>query len=126
MKTRLVLSASLLLVLLLGSFGTAFAAPAAQEETPEAPLEGSVVSITPETDTTTGETTVVVVLLLADGVTNETVRISADYAASLGLVTIDETAGLIVNDGALGTQISVDPLLVIPDEGETTEPTHPV
>lgn len=124
MKIKLLISISLALILMLSISGTVLAAPAAQETTP---IEGTVLSITPETDPTTGETTVLVEVLLADGVTTQTVRISDDDAAALGLVTIDPTTGEVtVVDTAIGGDVTIQPTQVIGDEGEGEEAEHPV
>lgn len=123
MKTKILISIGLALLLLLGAPGAVLAAAPAQETLP---TEGTVQSITPETDATTGETTVLVEVLLADGVTTETVRISDDDAAALGLVTIDPLTGeVVVVDTAIGSDVSIDPGLVIVDEGDE-EAQHPV
>lgn len=124
MKIKLLISISLALILMLGISGTVLAAPAAQETTP---IEGTVLSVTPETDPTTGETTVLVEVLLADGVTTQTVRITDDDASALGLVTIDPTTGEVtIADTAVGSPVSIDPAQVISDEGEGEEAQHPV
>jgi hypothetical protein len=86
------------------------AAPATQDAPP---ITGSVVDITLDTDPDTGVTTVVVTLDVG-AETYETVRLSLEDAADLGLLNDDGT----VNENAKGTTIEIDPSIVIPNEPE--------
>lgn len=88
------------------------------------PLTGTVQTIKVETDATTSVTTVVVTYK-NDGGVIQTVRLSVETAALLGLVTVDSTATppVVANDLAVGQSITIDPATVITD---TTEAEHPV
>ena len=113
---RLRLPASLLLAfaLLLLQFGAALAAPPARPVAATGPITGTVESITLDTSTT--PTTVVVTVKDSTGAT-QTVRLSLEDAAQLGLITIDPATGQPgVNEGAIGTSISIDPGIIIPSE----------
>lgn len=96
------------------------AAPANQESTP---ITGTVVDITLDTDPETGLTTVLVTLDVGTE-TDQTVRLSLEDATSLGLINADGT----VNEDAKGTDIEIDPSVVIPDapEDPVEEKQHPV
>ena len=118
-KTKLIVSLILVLALLSVQAGTVLAAPLKQE----APLTGTVDSITLETNTS-GETTVLVTLTDDAGV-QQTVRLSVDTAVDLNLVTIDEAGNPVVNEAAIGSTITIDPGTVIPNE-ETEGEQHPV
>jgi hypothetical protein len=98
-------------------------AVSAQDSTP---LTGTVQSITLETDSTTGVTTVVVTYT-DDANATQTIRLSVDTAVSLGLVTLDPTTSEpVVNDSAIGTPVTIDPATVLPDPASETEAEHPV
>ena len=97
------------------------AAPASQDTTP---IIGTVESITLETDTETGVTTVVVTLIDEMGGT-QTVRLSLEDAATLGLVTDDGSGNPVPDDTVIDTTVEIDPTTVIPEEGEE-EKQHPV
>jgi hypothetical protein len=117
---KLTISMILTLALLLMTTGPAFA-----QDTTTTPLTGIVQFITLETDTTTGETTVLVTFKDDTG-TTQTVRVSLDTATSLGLVTTDATTGeSSAKDGALGTTVTFDPTTVLNDTTEE-EDLHPV
>ena len=120
---RLIISFMLALAIAVTQIGVV----AAQDTT--TPLTGIVQSITPETDAITSITTVVVTYKDDLGVI-QTVRLSVETAASLGLVTTDSTTGtpvVVVNDLAKGQPVTIDPKTVITDPtGETTEAEHPV
>lgn len=119
MRRKTLIGITLALALAVSLTGTALAAPAAQEATP---ITGTVQSIAVETDATTGESTVVVEVLDELGAT-QTVRLSAEDAATLGLVTIDpETGEVTPVEEAIGTDVSIDPALVISDEDEAQHP----
>jgi hypothetical protein len=126
MSKRKLLTAILLLAALMAvSFGTALAAPAAQETTP---LTGTVETIVVEVDPVTLETTVVVTVKDNTGAMQD-VRLSAADAAALGLVALDPATNTYVPvAGKEGTEITIDPGIIIPDEGEDGEEEgdHPV
>jgi hypothetical protein len=115
--------AILLAALLTITTGTAFA----QETTP---LTGTVqlVEIQP-TDPITGETVVAVTLLDETTGTTQIVNISLETAETLGLVTTDIATGVsTVDEGLYDTEITIDPLDILPDPTteEDTEAEHPV
>ena len=130
-KTKLVASIMLIAAVLFAQVGIASAAPLAQDPTP---ISGTIQSIVPETDTN-GTTTVVVTLVDAQGAT-QTVRLSVETAASLGLLTLDSTTGLpvidettglpVVDDTKIDTSVDIDPTTVIPDAPVEEEPVHPI
>ena len=117
-RTKIILSTLLATILLATQIVAVGAAPTSQETTP---ITGTVESITLETDTETGDTTVVVTLIDELGET-QTVRLSMEDAINLGLLT---EAGE-VNTDAEGNPIEIDPVLVIPDETTLEDAQHPV
>jgi hypothetical protein len=121
LKTKLLASILLASAVLFAQVGLAAAAPTAQDTTL---IIGTIQSITTETDAN-GVTTVLVTLLDDLGAI-QTVRLSADTAASLGLVTLDPvTSEPVVNETQIGQPVQIDPVTVIP--GETSEePAHPI
>ena len=106
-----ILLASLLVIM---QASVAFAAPALDES---AVIAGAVTSVTLETDTHTGVTTVVVEIDRT-----QTVRISEQTAYELGLLDYDEDGNPFIVE-PLPTSIEIDPATVIPDQ---EEPHHPV
>jgi len=118
-STKLLASILLVLAVLFAQVGNVAAAPQAQEATP---ITGTVQSITTETDAN-GDTTVLVTLLLEDQ-TTQTVRISLVYAVELGL--IDETTQQPVPLENVPDGMTIDPNQVIPDEAPTEESVHPI
>jgi len=119
---KILTSIFLMTALLAMTVGTVFA----QETTEQ--ITGTVQAVEFETDAESGETTVLVTVLDDMGET-QTVRLSLETAESLGLITTDpETGEPSVAEGALDSEVSIDPAVVIPDEteGEEEEATHPV
>jgi hypothetical protein len=122
---KILTSIFLMTALLAMTVGTAFA----QEITEQ--ITGTVQSVEFETDAESGETTVLVTLLDDMGET-QTLRLSLETAESLGLITTDpETGEPSVAEGAVGSEVIIDPVVVIPDETEgeeegEEESTHPV
>lgn len=117
---RLFASIFIMLALLTLTTGTAFA----QEFTP---ITGSVQSVVIETDTATGETTVLVTVLDETSGSTQTVRISLETAEALGLVVTDETTGeTTVVDGVVGSTVEIDPTAITPEEEPVEEAQHPV
>ena len=120
-RTKLLASILLAIAVLFAQVGIVAAAPTAQD-TPL--ITGTIQSITTETDAN-GVTTVLVTLLDDLGAT-QTVRLSVDTAASLGLVTLDPvTSEPVVDETQVGQPVQIDPITVIPDE-TTEEPVHPI
>lgn len=120
-KTKLLASILLAGAVLFAQVGLAAAAPTAQDATL---ITGTIQSITTETDSN-GVTTVLVTVLVDLGAT-QTLRLSADTATSLGLVTLDPvTSETIVNESQIGQPVQIDPATVIPDE-TSEEPAHPI
>ena len=113
----------LAVTVLFAQVGVAAAAPSAQETTA---ITGTIETITTETDAN-GVTTVLVKLV--DG---QTVRISVDTAASLGLLQLDPVTGEplldpitgepLVDGTKVGLVVEIDPATVIPDEEEAVHP----
>jgi hypothetical protein len=120
-KTKLLSSIVLAIAVLFAQVGLAAAAPTAQDTTL---ITGTIQSITTETDTN-GVTTVIVTLLDDLGAI-QTVRLSVDTAAALGLVTLDPvTSETVVDETKVGQPVEIDPTTVIPDE-TPEEPVHPI
>ena len=120
-KTKLLSSIVLAIAVLFAQVGLAAAAPTAQDTTL---ITGTIQSITTETDTN-GVTTVIVTLLDDLGAI-QTVRLSVDTAAALGLVTLDPvTSEPVVDETKVGQPVEIDPTTVIPDE-TPEEPVHPI
>ena len=120
-RTKLLTSILLAMAVLFTQVGMVAAAPAAQDTTP---ITGTIQSITTETDAN-GVTTVLVTLLDDLGAT-QTVRLSVETAASLGLVTLDPvTSEPVVDETQVGQVVEIDPTTVIPDE-TPEEPVHPI
>lgn len=118
---KILTSIFLMTALLAMTVGTAFA----QEITEQ--ITGTVQAVEFETDAESGETTVLVTVLDDMG-GSQILRLSLETAASLGLITTDPVTGApSVAEGAVESEISIDPAVVIPDETEgEEEATHPV
>ncbi|MBI2333491.1 MAG: hypothetical protein HYU84_15265, partial [Chloroflexi bacterium] len=98
--------------------GTVFA----QEATP---ITGTVESVVPQTDATTGETIYVVTLTDEFG-TTQVVNVSEATAEALGLITVDATTGEVTINEVIDP-ITVNPEDILPTEGEGEEEAeHPV
>jgi len=129
-KTKLLTSIMLIAAVLFAQVGIVLAAPPAQDST----ITGTIQTIVPEKDAN-GTITVLVTYTDAQGAL-QTVRISQETAASLGLLTLDTTTGLpvidettglpVVDESKLKTTVNIDPTLVIPDEPTEEEPVHPI
>src|SRR5215212_4893512 len=120
-KTKLLASILLASAVLFAQVGLAAAAPTAQDTTL---ITGTIQSITTETDSN-GVATVLVTVLDDLGAT-QTVRLSADTAAGLGLVTLDPvTNEQVVNEIQIGQPVQIDPATIIPN-GTSEESLHPI
>lgn len=117
-KTKFSLSLILAFSLLLIQVGGASAAPAFQGSST---LVGIVQSITLETDSTTGVTTVVVDLI-DDNQSLQRVRVSRETAITLGLVVLNGDGKPGINNLSLGLPVDIEPKHVIPVEAETEHP----
>src|SRR5688500_15787144 len=119
-KTRLLAGLLLIFALLSVQVRIAAAAPLAQATTP---VTGTIQSVTTETDTD-GVTTVLVTLIDEQGST-QTVRISVETAVALGLVTMDPvTNEPVVDETQVGQTVEIT--TIIPDEEPVEEPVHPI
>jgi hypothetical protein len=117
-NTKYLASFLLVLAVLFAQVGTAAAAPQFQETTP---LTGTIQSITTETGAN-GVTTVVVTLVDEQGST-QTLRLSVETAVALGLVTVDPvTNEPVVDETKVGQTVEIDPTTVIPEEEEAVHP----
>lgn len=124
-KFRSLAGALLIVTVLFAQVGTVLAAPPAQDTTPSTPITGTIESITTETDAN-GVTTVLVTVQDDLGAT-QTVRLSVETAAALGLVSVDPTTNEVVIDQAkVGQPVEIDPTTVIPDAEQPEEPVHPI
>lgn len=98
---KFIISLFLALALTVIQIGPAFA----QDTTS---ISGTVQDVTIETDAITGEKTVAVTLVDANGAT-QTVNLSVDEAVSLGLVTLDPATGEpSKSDTAIGSEVIID------------------
>ena len=120
-KTKLLASILVAVAVLFAQVGMVAAAPTAQDTTP---ITGTIESITTETDTN-GVTTVLVAIVDDLGAT-QTVRLSVDTAAGLGLVTVDPVSNeVVIVTGQVGQAVDIDPAVVIIDE-PAEESLHPI
>jgi len=120
-RTKFLLSVLLATIFLAAQVIVVGAAPATQDTTP---ITGTIQSIELETDTETDTTTVVVTLEDEFGEI-QTVRLSLEDAIALGLVT-DDGSGPVADDSQVGTDVEIDPALVIPEDTMDDEEQHPV
>lgn len=112
MKTpKTLIAVVLTITVLFSQVGIALAAPASKK----ADISGTVQNITIETDANTGVTTVLVTIL-DDNNSTQTVRLSTDVALTLDLITIDANGIPIPNPDALGTTIQINPATVLQDK----------
>lgn len=129
--SKLLLSIFIGLAVIFAQVGSVHAAPPRQDVVP---ITGTVLSVDVETNSESGEQTVVVTILV-DSVT-KTARLSVDAAVELGLIVVDEdgypvvdeNGDPVVDDSILGTDMDFDPATIVPDEEPTPpeEAQHPV
>jgi hypothetical protein len=117
-KTNFFISLILAISMLIFQPGGVFSASALQASPA---FEGTIQSITLETDSTTGMT-IVTVTVMDRAEFFRTVRIGEKTAKDLGLVMFDGDGKLIINDSALGQQIEINPDMVLPDKDEDRHP----
>lgn len=84
-------------------------------------ISGTVYSITLETNANTGGITLLVVLVNENDST-QTVRISQETASDLGLISWDEDGNPVINEDTLGQVIDIDSASAIPDDPQTRHP----
>src|SRR5688572_11722400 len=118
-KIKLLAGVLLVFMLLTAQVGMADAAPLVQHAPP---ITGTIQGIISETDSD-GVTTVLVTLLLEDQ-TAQTVRISLAYAVELGL--IDPTTQQPVPLEELTEDVTINPNEVITDEEPAEKSVHPI
>jgi len=116
-KNKLLASVLLVLAILFAQVGNVAAAPQAQDTTPP-----EITKI--ETETGANNVTTVLVTLLYADQTEEIVRISFDYAVSLGLIDSVTQQPVVIED--LPDGITIDPNEVIADEEPAEENIHPI
>jgi hypothetical protein len=119
-KTRLILSLFIGIAILAAQAGPVLAAPARQAEF----IAGTVSAATCETDAA-GATTILLTVQATDGI-SQTVRISLETAVMLGILAPDTPCSDEALGSAVGSEVSLDPSLVIPDEAEEAGMKHPV
>lgn len=105
MNKKIFFSSLLTLILLTTQVIAAGAAPIAQENPPT--IEGTIQSITIETDEATGVTNVIVISVDEAG-TSLTVEFSLEEALSLGLVVDDGTGNYVANETMLPVEDEED------------------
>ncbi len=111
-KSRFLLSLVIASMLLVAQVGVVFASPAVKNVFP---IIGNVHKITVERDATTGVTTVLV-KIKDEKSAIQTLRLSKETAQELGLITLDADGNPVINKGALGLDIDIDPKTVLPDD----------
>jgi hypothetical protein len=125
LKTKLFASILLIAAVLFAQVGAVAAASPAQDTTP---ISGTIQTITIETDT--NEVTTVVVTLLDDQGATQTVRLSVDEAAELGLVEVDPATNLPVIDETTGLPVvdetKLNTTIEIPAQPTEEVPVHPI
>ena len=131
-KIKLILTVALTFVVLFVQAGNAAAAPLAQDTTTD--LTGTVTGVSFETDA--NNVTTVLVTLTDDQNVTQTIRISVDTAASLGLLELDENGQPIIDsETGLPTPVDVTELTepitfpadtILPDTEPVEEPVHPI
>jgi hypothetical protein len=115
LNTKRLAGILLVLAVMFTQVGNVAAAPQAQETTPP-----EITQIETETDEN-GITTVLVTLLLDDQ-TTQTVRISLEYAVQLGLIDLATQQPVPLED--LPEDVTIDPTQVIPDEEPAAADVH--
>src|SRR5262245_43316038 len=107
-KIKIILTLALTLMVLFAQAGQVKAAPLAQDITS---ITGTITSITLETDA--NNVTTVLVTLVDDQNVSQSVRLSVETAASLGLLNVDENG-----------QPVLDPVTNLPtiDESQINQP----
>lgn len=119
-NTKLFASVLLVLAVLFTQVGNVAAAPQVQETTPP-----QITEITTEPDES-DVTTVLVTLLLEDQ-TTQTVRISLEYAVHLGLVDPETQQPVLPEDVPEGTIIDPSEVMEeLPEEEPSEESVHPI
>jgi hypothetical protein len=120
MTNKIKFSFSFLFVLsvLVIQLGGVFTASALQDPVP---VSGFVQSLTLEADTITGVTIVSLDLIDADQAL-QSIRVSQETAIALGLVVLNEDGKPDINNSALGKQIEVDSVNIIPSHVESQHP----
>ena len=116
-RTKLLLGIVLTIVISMAQVGGVLAAPASGTN----PINGTVQSITLESDPTTGVVTVVVALMDSNHIV-QTVRVSQETAITLGLVLLDGDGNPVINELALSEPVEIDLTTVIPDQPESQHP----
>jgi hypothetical protein len=117
-KMKIFFSLMLAVSILIVQMGGVFSASALQTSPA---LEGTIQSITLETNATTGMTIVFVTVANGDQFFRM-VRISEKTAKDLGLVMLDGDGKVIINEAALGQQIEISPDMILPDKDEARHP----
>ena len=116
-KTKLLTGILLVVAVLFAQVGTVFAAPAAQEGTTTT-VGGTITNI----ETQVNENGETIVLVTLEGY--QTISLSEQEAADNGLY--DPTTGQLLAQVGDSVELVVDPAVVVPDEGESEEPVHPI
>jgi hypothetical protein len=132
-RTKVFINILMVLILITLSGASVSAAPNGQNPSGEESISGEVQDIVIDIDEETGTTTVLVTLIDELGET-QTVRLSLETAAELGLVKVDENGEPVLddngqpipNDDMIGQPVEIDPDDVIKDDEEDEETPHPV
>lgn len=110
--TKFLISLTLVFAVLFAQVSAVFAASAV--------INGTVQSITLETNTTTAVTTVLVTVL--DNGETKTVRITLESAMALGLVILGGDGDPVINELTLGQPVEIDPASIITEEQISQHP----
>ena len=116
-KYSILIGFVLAIVILTAQVGVVFAAPVSKA----ALLTGTVQSITLETDVTTTITTVLVTVVDENN-SAQTLRVDLKTAHALGLITTDENGTPAINQVSLGLAIQVDPNTMLLDDESNRNP----
>jgi len=108
----------LIIVLTMLPLSSVLAAPSQQDPTPPPPVAtepivGTIDQIEIQGDPASNTAVVIVTLTGADGVA-QTVELTLADATTLGLIITNPDGTIVVNDAMIGTEISIDPTLIIP------------
>ena len=121
-KLKFLVSAFLGLVLVMGQFRSVHAAPRQDEDSL---ITGTVQSVVIEADAENEAQAVVVTILLESG-EMQTVRLDVATALLLGLVYVDASGVLVVDASKIGTEVMIDPEVLLPEPPVVDDKDHPV
>ena len=101
--------------------GSALAAPSWQDD---APITGTVQSAVVEADSVSDTQTVLVTLLVNREA--QSIHVSVQTAADLGLVSLDENGAAVIDESVWGSDLTIASADILSDGSVTNERDHPV